>query len=333
MSTELVPERFDEVERLGHGGMGEVVKARDRLLDRVVAIKRLLPAQDSPESIQRFLQEARATGQLEHPNIPAIYDLGEDAHGKPYFALKLVEGESLKAVIDKMKDGDAGLLERFRFPHRMQVFQKVCQAVAYAHERGVLHGDIKPGNVMIGNLGEVFLLDWGLARTAGEVRESSSTFTGTPAYAAPEQLRGEPMTAQTDVYSLGALLYEWLTLRPPFLGTDVTDLVTAVLTRPALNPFLVKSRVQDRAPIELCHLVVKVMHKDAGRRPPLADLLHEVQKLIEGDVCPVCPTTTYRFGLHKLNRWLDNYPLLLVVIMLWWLYPLYALVSWATGWF
>jgi eukaryotic-like serine/threonine-protein kinase len=325
MST--ATERFEELQALGRGGMGEVLKARDRLLEREVAIKRLLPEQDDAESVQRFLSEARSTSQLEHPNIPALYDLGEDADGKPYFALKLVRGESLRGVIERLQAGDRQLHERFRFPHRLQVFQKVCQAVAYAHGRGVLHRDIKPENVMLGELGEVFLLDWGLATSAAE-STSSTVFEGTPAYAAPEQLTGEPITAQTDVYGLGALLYEWLTLQPPFTGKDVNAVLTGVLTRAPVHPFTVRCPVQDRAPVEMCHLVMKLLHKQPDKRLTMQQLLAEVQGLIEGDVCPVCPTTTFRYGLHRLNRWLDNYPLLLVVLMLWLLYPLYALVDW-----
>lgn len=280
--------------------------------------------------MQRFLVEARATGQLEHPNIPPIYELGKDQDGKPYFALKLVRGQSMRQVLERLKAGEQDVHDKYRFQHRMQIFQKVCQAVAYAHERGVLHRDIKPCNIMIGELGEVFLLDWGLASSTGEAPGcEEADFVGTPTYAAPEQLASGAVTAKSDVYGLGATLYEWLTLKPPFEGKDLSELLTAVLTKEPQNPFFITSSVQDRVPTELCRVAVKALHKDPSKRLSLDQLLDEVEDVLEGDVCAVCPTTTFRSGMYRLNRVLDNYPILIVLVFLWVLYPLYALVRWA----
>ena len=160
--------RYNEVEAIGEGGMGTVVRAHDVGLDRDVAIKRLRPELGDGESLQRFLMEAKATGQLEHPNIPPVYELGQDEQGNPYFALKLVRGQSLQQLIKRLREeSDAALHDHYRFTHRLAIFQKVCEAVAYAHERGILHRDIKPDNIMVGEFGEVFLMDWGLAKDQG----------------------------------------------------------------------------------------------------------------------------------------------------------------------
>lgn len=326
MNTPLAPERFEDVEPLGHGGVGEVLRARDRLLGREVAIKRLLPGytQDT-EFLERFMAEARATGQLEHPNIPPIYEYGKDEEGNPFFALKLVRGQNMRAVIDKLRAGDELLLQQYSFHARLQVFQKVCQAVAYAHERQVYHCDIKPDNIMLGDFGEVFLLDWGMAQVADE--PEAEAFSGTPLYAAPEALTSNRATPTAEVYSLGATLYEWLTLEPPYQAEHLNELLRKILTESPQHPFWRTHPVQDRVPIEMCNIVLHAMERDLKKRPQTVEqLLNEVQNVLQGDICPVCPTTTMKFGYRHLARFVDNYPVAVFFVLLWLLYPLYSLL-------
>jgi serine/threonine protein kinase len=242
MAEAFLWDRFREVEALGEGGMGLVVKAEDLGLERHVAIKRLRPeTSGDPEIRERFLQEAKATGQLEHPNIPPIYEMGCDEKDNPYFALKLVRGQTLAEIIAKLAEPDAKTHERYSFIERLQIFLKACEAVAYAHKRGVFHRDIKPENLMVGEFGEVFVMDWGLAKDEGKeaaYQTEAGAFFGTPMYAAPEVLSGEPASERSEVYSLGATLYHWLTIRPPFEGDNLRAILTNVLTGKLKDPVL-----------------------------------------------------------------------------------------------
>jgi serine/threonine-protein kinase len=319
---------------LGDGGMVKVNKARDIGLEREVAIKRLRSDLHDDQAPQRFLQEARATGQLEHPNIPPIYEMGKDQDGNPYFALKLIRGLTLSEIIQKLDQGDPDLHDRFPFIRRLEVFQKVCEAVAYAHKRGILHRDIKPENIMIGEFGEVLLVDWGLAKDQKPLEANSNltevgTFVGTPMYAAPEQLCGENPNEACDVYSLGATLYEWLSLKQPYEETNMRALLTAVLTKTPKDPVFFYHKVQGRLPVEMCRLVMKAIAKEPSQRfPSVAAMLEEVNDILAGEIRPLCPCTTVKFGFHNVSRLIDNHPILVVLVILWLLYPAYALI-WA----
>jgi serine/threonine-protein kinase len=225
--------------RLGGGGMGEVWGGRDRLLRRDVAIKVLraeLVGQSHPE--RRFVEEAQVASQLVHPAIPPVHELSTLPDGRPYFVMKLVRGRTLADLLEARTSPTADL------PRLLGVFEQVCQAVAYAHSKGVIHRDLKPSNVMVGAFGEVQLMDWGLAKVRGrtpaaegvpakesvvETRRSADaddatqagSVLGTPAYMAPEQARGEvdALDERADVFGLGAILCEVLTGRPPYAGT------------------------------------------------------------------------------------------------------------------
>ncbi|MFN8609337.1 MAG: serine/threonine-protein kinase [Vulcanimicrobiota bacterium] len=323
-------DRYQELEGLGEGGMGKVIKARDLGLEREVAIKRLREEVGDAENAQRFLLEARATGQLEHPNIPPVYELGRDEQGRPYFALKLVRGRSLQQIIAGLSQGDPALHGEFSFIHRLQVFQKVCEAVAYAHDRGILHRDIKPDNVMVGELGEVFLMDWGLAKDQQATRvddTQAGIFMGTPVYAPPEQIGGEKASPLWDVYALGATLYEWLSLKPPHSGQNIREILTSVLTSKPTDPVFHFHPVQGRMPVEMSRLVMKAMHRDPKKRfSSVREMLDEIQDILNGEINAVCPCTVVKSGFHSVARTLDNYPLLVLLVIPWLLYPLISLL-------
>lgn len=324
-------DRYKELEALGEGGMGKVVKAQDLGLEREVAIKRLRAEVGDADNAQRFTQEAKATGQLEHPNIPPVYEFGRDEEGRPYFALKLVKGRSLQQLIAGLRTGDPSLHEEFSFILRLQIFQKVCEAVAYAHERGIIHRDIKPDNVMVGELGEVFLMDWGLAKdqqaTSPDVTQAG-IFMGTPMYAAPEQISGEKASPLWDIYGLGATLYEWLSLKPPHAGQSVRDILTAVLTKKPTDPVFHFHPVQGRIPVEMSRLVMKAMHREAGKRfVSVRDMLDEIQNILNGEIEAVCPCTVVKSSFHGVSRTLDRHPWVVLVVIPWLLYPLYALLT------
>ncbi|MHC4778043.1 MAG: bifunctional serine/threonine-protein kinase/formylglycine-generating enzyme family protein, partial [Planctomycetota bacterium] len=222
---------------IARGGMGAILEARDPDLRRDVAVKVMLPsASANPDVVARFVEEAQVQGQLEHPNVCPVHDIAQGKDGLPYFLMKRVRGKPLSAVIDEYHEGGDMNLTRL-----IEIFLKICDAMGFAHSRGVIHRDLKPANVMSGDFGEVLVMDWGLAKIAGreETREKGLTVqtdradgktdamltmdgdvVGTPAYMPPEQADGKvsKMNETSDIYSLGAILYEILAGVPPFSG-------------------------------------------------------------------------------------------------------------------
>ncbi len=220
--------RYRVLREVARGGMGVILAAADPELMREVAVKVMLPQHlPKPGYRERFVQEARITGRLQHPGVIAVYDFGELPDGRPFFAMKLVEGETLDAQLAARKHPADDL------PHFLTVFEHVCQALAYAHSKGVLHRDLKPLNVMVAPFGVVKVMDWGMACQKDEGRHcpAASTATpppaallgdiiGTPAYMSPEQaLGGRGADERTDVFGLGGILCAILTGQPPYTGT------------------------------------------------------------------------------------------------------------------
>lgn len=193
--------KYELVEKAGHGGMASVYVARDKDLDRRVALKVIHTPVVDPLVQQRMLAEARIVARLEHPGILPVHDVGFLPDGRIYYAMKLVQGRRLDDFIETT----ASLADRLR------VFLKICDAVAFAHSQGVIHRDLKPSNVMIGDFGAVLVIDWGLAK-AGDSETLQGAILGTPGYMAPEQEHGrtDAIDVRTDVYSLGVLLRSFL---------------------------------------------------------------------------------------------------------------------------
>lgn len=231
--------RYQIIQSIGKGGMGEVFLAYDTICGRYCAIKRIrADLTKFPQLQLRFLREARVTAQLTHPAIIPIYAIDAE-NGLIYYSMPYIEGETLKQLIRKAKDNERRMLRRTdphgSIPFLVRQFLLVCQAVAYAHSKGVLHRDLKPENVIVGKYGQVIILDWGLAKILGDAPEkelpelnvaddtpSSSEITrvgkvvGTISFMAPERAQGKPASVKTDIYSLGVMLYQLLTLQIPF---------------------------------------------------------------------------------------------------------------------
>ncbi len=325
--TASAPEegRYEILKEHARGGMGRVLVVLDRDVGREVAMKELLPhlATGFAWDRERFLREARITGQLEHPNIVPVYEIGSQEGEAAYYTMKLVRGETLEERLERIQ-GDDRLSGRQRLAERLKLldaFIDTCNAVAYAHSRGVVNRDLKPANIMIGDFGETVVLDWGLARKMDEEepaprktraprvpgnQERSGDTTrltmdgdimGTPQYMAPEQARGEieRVDEKSDIYALGAMLYEIVTGMPPFSGETSIDILRAVIERTAAP---VES-VEPSAPRELGAIAAAAMVKDrAARLDSARTLAEEVKAWREGR-----PMALYRHSaIEQLRR-------------------------------
>jgi len=243
--------RYADRGLIGVGGMGEVRRVEDKRLRRTVAMKVLRPEfQKHRSAVQRFLEEAQVASQLTHPNIVPVHDLGTLDDGRAYFTMDEVRGLTLGQVIRDLHAASAhawGTTEEgWTLRRLLEAFRQVCDAVAYAHSRGVLHRDLKPDNIMLGAYGEVQVMDWGLAKVQGTPESQEPVFTdaaqrgatragavaGTPAYMAPEQARGETLDHRADIYALGTLLYEILDGRSAYRGKKALEKVLAGPPRP-----------------------------------------------------------------------------------------------------
>ncbi|MDP7033874.1 MAG: serine/threonine-protein kinase, partial [Planctomycetota bacterium] len=290
--------RYRNPVELDRGGAGVVFAVTDPDLERSVAIKILHGDGSEPiqEKERRFLREAKITGQLEHPNIVPVYELGHSSDGKPFFAMKRIEGHSLHNHMGEL--GARLGTERTRL---LGVFLKICDGVSFAHSKQIVHRDLKPANIMLGEYGEVWVVDWGLARYLGEsvgfgssCPESTSnswrgevtiegTIMGTPTYMAPEQARGhtEGVDTRTDIYALGVMLYRILTGELPYEGESSGEVIEKVLGGYFLSPSERTSGLM--VPRELDAVVLKAMASDpADRYATVLGLQKDIQAYLDG---------------------------------------------------
>ena len=332
-----MPGRYSFEREFARGGMGRVLTAYDRTLRRVVAIKELSRiteggangrGSETPRAlINRFLQEAYIAGQMEHPSIVPVHEVGQRADGTYYYSMKYVRGQTLEEAIEAAGSLD----ERLKL---LPNFVDLCQAVAYAHSLGVIHRDLKPSNVIVGEYGETIVIDWGLAKRRGDPdsqaqelsrtlhalheetrdEDSSSGHTvagealGTPGYMPPEQARGEVdrLDERSDVFALGAVLYCLLTGGPPYEGATVQE---AVQRARNAQPAPIEMR-EPQAPRELCAICRRAMQRNHERRYQSAkDLATEVQRFQSG---ALVETHDYGYGDY-VRRFTERYRGILAV--------------------
>jgi len=247
--------------QIAKGGMGAILEGEDCKLGRTIAVKVMLDPHAGSEQARRFVQEAAVLGKLAHPNIVPVYDLGRDIDGALFYTMKLVKGRTLQQIIDDLRKEKKEALEHYTLDRLLTIFRKVCDALAFAHASHIIHRDLKPENVMVGEFGEVLVMDWGIAKLLNELgvegsadtlvrsvpdpnsgqecpRSSTASFTatlegavmGTPTYMSPEQAMGKvnELDERSDIFSLGGILYAILTLRPPVEGKDVWEVLEKV---------------------------------------------------------------------------------------------------------
>ena len=283
---------------IAQGGMGAVLSAREVTIERNVAMKVMLDS-EGPAAVMRFIAEAKITGQLEHPNIVPVHELGVDDKEQVFYTMKYVRGTTLRHVLDDLFNREPAVLAKYPLVELLTIFQKVCDAVAFAHSKGVIHRDLKPENFMLGDYGEVLVMDWGLAKVLDPSRNREASYEGhsiirtgvraelhahekeannvlgTPQYMAPEQAYGQhdALDVRTDVYALGAILHHLLTLRPPIEAEDAQAILAKVAVgdfQPARNSTQGSKRLphlpNGRVPDALSAVAQKAMATNAANR-------------------------------------------------------------------
>jgi len=305
LSNHLLSNRYQLIESIGKGGMGEVYLAFDMACGRRIALKKIRSdLLDHPQIRHRFLKEAHITCQLTHPAIIPIYSI-QAAQLSAYYTMPFVEGETLKQVIRKtsLQEKKGEKLDHIggSIPALMRIFITICQAVAYAHAKGVLHRDLKPENIIIGTYGEVLILDWGLAKYINPIPHSEEEkplspsipqpqnaamtrlgkVVGTVAYMAPERALGQPATIQTDIYALGVILYQLLSLKSPFKRGTLREFRKNIAKEEWIDPVLA-APYRD-VPRMLARMTKKCLNHDPQERYDSVDqLIYDLENYIEG---------------------------------------------------
>jgi serine/threonine-protein kinase len=327
--------RYERIETIAQGGMGSVQLARDRDLQRFVAYKHIKSDRATDSGVlERFLFEAQVTAQLDHPNIVPIYSLDTDAPSDLGYAMKLVQGRTLAELVAQARtQALAGPLdEEHSLARFLEHFLKVCDAVHYAHSKGVLHRDLKPQNVLVGRYNEVYVVDWGIAKVLShpDPDESGATrsgrdagldaglivdrgsrpptqhgdLLGTPGYMSPEQVEGRvaDIDARSEVFTLGLMLYEIATLRPAYAGGQLAQFM-ASMTNAQIGPITHVSS-QITVPRELAAIVTKACERARDRRyPSVAALADDVRRYLRGEAVSARPDRP----LERLARWMGRH--------------------------
>ncbi len=251
---QLTGKKYKQLTTVARGGMGIILQARDLRVRRTVAMKVMkASAQFSRENVLRFIGEAQLTGQLDHPNIVPVYELGIEHGGEAFYTMKFVNGITLDEILRGLRAGRAETIEKYPLSALLTIFQKVCDAVAFAHSKGVVHRDLKPENIMVGSYGEVFVMDWGLAKQMATLPQQETgddpsldtrphdplrgfqtmhgVVVGTPPFVSPEQARGalDAIDPRSDIYVLGSILYAILALRAPIHGGSLQEMLDRII--------------------------------------------------------------------------------------------------------
>ena len=305
---------YENLHTIGLGGFGSVYSAEEPELERKLALKILRPRyRQNKERIYAFIREARITAKIAHPNIVPVHRLGVFDDAGLYFSMKRVAGETLRAILKKIQDNQPGYRKRFPLPRLLDIFMGACQGVSYAHQNGILHCDLKPENLMVGNFGEVLVMDWGMAHYLDAEREDpagdnrNKQLGGTPVYMAPEHLSlisNEP-TVRSDIYALGCVLYSILTRRTsPFEGAETLEEIQKRVVQEKVPPPRRLAPADQPVPRELESICLKAMARNPEKRyKSVNDLLEDLQNYRDGlPVDAYSPSPVYKFGKFIFRR-------------------------------
>lgn len=309
--------KYDDLNDFAEGGTGKLYTTTDKNLLRTVAYKTLhADLRDSEIETKRFLREARVTANIQHPGTLPVYELGRDREGQLFFTMKKVEGRDLREILLDLRHEVPDVMDQFPLPRLLDILIQVCQTIAYAHDVGVIHRDLKPANVIVGKFGEVYVLDWGLAKVMGSpslsspelIEESENADVsltpvgrhyGTPMYMSPEIARGDSeLDHRTDVFSLGIMLFEVLTHRFLFEGDDFFEIKKNLLDKPLPLPREIAP--EKSIPKDLQAICMKSLKRDKKERySGVTDLLADLQRFRHDE-----EVSAYWYsGWEKLTRW------------------------------
>ena len=315
IARDLDENKYIIQKKLRAGGMGEVYYVYDRDFQRFSAMKVILPElKHDSRVIDSFITEAKVTAQMEHPNIIPVHDLGFLPGQGIYFTMKLMKGEPLNHILQKIEIGDPECVKKYDLYMLLSAFRKVCDAVAFAHSKKILHRDIKPHNIMVGDYGEVLLMDWGLSKRIGDdehlpettrMRKGQTTkevgveeanhdwdttelgvVKGSPAFMSPEQAIGDvaALDERSDIFLLGATLYHLFTFYPPYLGDDVFDIVYQARNHDLIPPKeLGTGRIE--IPDDLSRIIMKALSKNKeDRYAKVEELSNDIDAFLRGEI-------------------------------------------------
>jgi serine/threonine-protein kinase len=335
-------ERYHIEKEIAHGAMGRVLLAQDLDINRPVAVKVMRAGRNaSPRARRRFVEEVQLAGQLAHPNIVPVHDVGVTDDGVGWYTMRYVEGSTLADVIHRLRAGDPLAHALYTPARRLQLFLNVLDAIGYAHARGIIHRDIKPSNILVGKYGEVFVTDWGVARrvggqaitdpglapaledpttggTSGGTGTRDGSVIGTPHYMSPEQARGENASVdqRSDVYSLAAVLYEFLSLyhylHPLPMNAKTEDVLLAVQTHVSTLATRLGHPAQPlRVPMDIARMLVIGLAKVPAKRfQSVAEFRTAIMNIMDGNPRVQCPTTAFIWSLDGLKNVMARRPVI-----------------------
>ena len=320
--------KYDELKPLSEGGTAKLFSTLDLNLQRSVAYKTLHDdLRNSEMETTRFLREARVTANIQHPGTVPLYELGRDRDGQLFFTMKKVDGQDLREILFDLRQEVPEVVEKFPLPRLLDILIQVCQTIAYSHNLGVIHRDLKPANIIVGKFGEVYVLDWGLAKVLGspsltdpkdiQNEKSDATLTpvgrhyGTPMYMPPEIAKGEPdLDGRTDVFSLGIILFEMLTLSFFVEGTDPYEIKKQILERPLPLPREIAPN--RNIPRDLQAVCMKALKRNKHERyPSVSSFLEDLQRYRHQEEVSVY----WYSGWEKLTRWNNRNAYLILALL------------------
>lgn len=314
--------RFKTHQQVGEGSFGVVWRAQDDVLSREVAIKHFKGNQQ--QAFRACQEELRFIAKLSHPYIPTIYDARVGDLEQPFIVMELLNGVSLKDIIDRLRSGDPKTHQAYPFNRRIELIIKLLEAARTAHQAGILHRDIKPENIMVGSHGEFALIDWGCAIPLDVVKERSE-LCGTPMFMSPEQALGLGLSKASDIFSICGVAYELLSLHHPGPAcATVFETLVAIVTYQPVQLDQLYHPAQGYAPSEFMSIIMRGLERHPTQRPQSADeVICSLESTLAGEIIVVCPRTMIKSKLARLNRWLDLNPFRAVPIF----YSVLTLIS------